>query len=353
MIEINSKMIVLAREARGYTQKELAELLGITQGSLSKIEKGIQTPSDEVLSSICEKLEYPITFFEQQDKVYNPELIYFRRRIVIKKKILLRAEATMNIIRMNIERLLSSVEVPEANLLHWDVEEHGTPMEAAQMLRQRWKIPKGRIENLTKIIEDNGILIVPFDFGSEKLDGLSMYTTDNQPIIFVNNKIPGDRLRLTIGHELGHLVMHFGRMIDKIRDVEKEAMGFAAELLVPAKEFVNSIEGFDLRALASQKMYWLVSMGALLFRGKELNLITDNQYRYVWQQMAMLGYKTNEPAELKIPREKPTLLKEIMEMHITNLGYTRNEIANMLNIGLTDLQEYYYSDNLKLRILKA
>ena len=41
---------------------------------------------------------------------------------------------------MNIEKLLSSVELPEDNLFQWDVEKNGTPEEAAITLRQQWKI---------------------------------------------------------------------------------------------------------------------------------------------------------------------------------------------------------------------
>jgi Zn-dependent peptidase ImmA (M78 family)/transcriptional regulator with XRE-family HTH domain len=352
MNAINPEMIVLAREARGYTQSELAELIGIKQGTLSKIEKGFQPPSDEVLMLLVDKLLYPVTFFEQRDNVYNPDLLYYRKRIVIKKKVLLKAEATMNIIRMNMERLLSSVELPDVNLPQWDVEEHGTPEDAARFVRQNWKMTKGKIENLTKVVEDNGIIVIPFDFGSEKMDGLSMYTKDGHPIIFINSKMPGDRQRLTLAHELAHLVMHLGRVISQERNVEHEAMRFAAELLVPEKEFINSVDGFDLQALANQKRYWLVSMGAILVRGKVLNLITENQYRYVWQQMAMLGYKTKEPAELTVAKEKATLIKEILEMHIHELGYSKEEISEMLNISFSDLQELYYYDNLKLRIIK-
>ena len=353
MNTINSKMVVLAREARGYSQSELARIIGIGQSYLSKIEKGMVLPTEEIIDSISHKLDYPVTFFEQDEDILTPELLYYRRRSSINKKPLLKAEAIMNIYRMSIEKLLSSVELPESNLPDWDVDEHGTPEEAAIMIRQRWGIPKGRIENLIKILESKGIIVVLFDFRTERMDGLSMYSEQNDPIIFINNKIPGDRQRLTIAHELGHLVLHFGKIIGIVRNVEVEAMRFAAELLVPRKEFINSAEGFDLQSLANQKRYWLVSMGSLLYRGKELNLITDNQYRYVWQQMAMLGYKKNEPAEIAVMKEKPTLLKEVIELHMNELQYTKQEIAEMLKISLNDLQEYFYADNLKLRIIKT
>lgn len=345
-------MIVLAREARGYSQSELAKIISIGQSYLSKIEKGISSPTEEIINKISQKLDFPVTFFEQDERIFTPELLYYRRRISVNKKPLLKTEAIMNIYRMCIEKLLGSVELPETDIPHWDVEEHGSPEDAAIMLRQRWSIPKGRIENLTKVLESKGIIIVNFDFGSVGMDGLSMYSEHNDPIIFINNKIPGDRQRLTIAHELGHLLLHFGQIIDINRDVESEAMKFGAEFLVPKKEFLSSVNGFDLNSLANQKRYWLVSMASLLYRGRELNLLTDNQYRYLWQQMAMLGYKKNEPAAIAVPREHPTILKEVLDLHVNELQYSKLQLAEMLSMNLNNLQEYFYSDSLKLRIIK-
>lgn len=41
MEKINSEILKLAREVRSITQEELANIIGIEQGTLSKIEKGI------------------------------------------------------------------------------------------------------------------------------------------------------------------------------------------------------------------------------------------------------------------------------------------------------------------------
>ena len=258
----------------------------------------------------------------------------------------------MNLVRMHVERLMKSVELPELNLPTWDVEEQGEPTNAAIWLRRSWGLPKGRIENLTKVVEDNGIVVISFNFGTEKMDGLSMQTKDKQPLIFINKAISGDRQRFTLAHEVGHLVMHIGQRVSDFRDVEKEAMQFAAELLVPASEFQKEAEYISLESLGDLKRYWKVSMGSLLFRVKELGLVTENRYRYLWQQMAMKGYKTHEQAALNIPRETPTLMKEIIMMHINELGYKKDELSTMLNIIEADLEELYFNDQVKLKIVR-
>ena len=47
---LNPIFLELARHLRQYTQKDAAELLGVSQGKLSKAEKGLQPlPSDIIL----------------------------------------------------------------------------------------------------------------------------------------------------------------------------------------------------------------------------------------------------------------------------------------------------------------
>ena len=47
------------RKQLEYTQFQLAELTGISQTSLSQIEKGIKRPSAKTLKKVCEVLDIP------------------------------------------------------------------------------------------------------------------------------------------------------------------------------------------------------------------------------------------------------------------------------------------------------
>ena len=297
-MEIKSDKITLAREARGLTQKELSQRLDIVQGTLSKIEQGLQNASDDFLRKLSDILSFPINFFSIDNKIHSPDVIYFRKRLVLPKKVTMKVEAKMNIIRIVVERLLKNVDLVEPEIPNWDVSENGSPTKAAQFVRSKWKIPKGRIDNLTSILEQKGIIIIPLDFESSKIDGISMLTEKAYPIIFLNNVMPNDRQRLSLAHELGHLILHFGKIVAQDRDLEKEAFEFASEFLVPGQEFKNISSPIDLRFLANQKLYWKVSMASLLYRVSDLGLATPNQLRYLWSQISALGYKTVEPSVL-------------------------------------------------------
>lgn len=67
------------------------------------------------------------------------------------------------------------------------------------------------------------------DLGNQRVDGLSQWTADH-PVIVVNSANPTDRIRWTLAHEIGHLVLH---REDSTDDMEKEADAFAAEFLMP------------------------------------------------------------------------------------------------------------------------
>jgi Zn-dependent peptidase ImmA (M78 family)/DNA-binding XRE family transcriptional regulator len=340
MQNFNPQMLILAREVRGLSQKELADAMGIQQGTLSKIENGILDPTEH-LNKIFSELDFPQSFFCRETKLFREAAHFYRKKIVIPKKEILQANARVNIFNLNVEKLLSSVEIPLENLPKWDVDIKGTPSKYAQFLREYWKIPKGRLDNLTDKLEDNGILVVHLDLGSKKLDGLSIYTEKNQAIIFVNKHLKGDRLRLTIAHEVGHLGMHFAQMVDQIRDVEKEAFEFASELLVPAVEIKPQLTRLNLEKLADLKRYWKVSMAAILKKSYEMDLITDSNYRYLWSQMRANNFHVEEPRELDVPVERPQLVKEIIDMHLNELGYTGEELSELLTLNYKDFEHFY------------
>jgi len=351
MVKFNSEMLILAREARGLSQEELAELMGVKQGTLSKIENGLLDVAD-YLQKICDTLNFPETFFLQEGRRFEINAHYYRKKIAIPKKDFSQAKAIVDIIKRNLDKLLLSIEVPRENLPKWDVSKNGSPSLYANYLREFWRIPKGKLENLTTIIENNGILVVHVDFGSAKLDGLSMYTETNQAVIFLNKSMSGDRMRLTLAHELGHLGMHFAKIIDTVRDVEKEAMEFASELLVPSVEIMPHLSRLNLEKLADLKRYWRISMGAILYKAKELNLVKDNTARYLWTQFRKLNYHIQEPIELEVPVEKPTLVKEIIEAFINDLDYSKPDLAKLLSINLDDFESFYFQSRVKFKVVR-
>lgn len=348
MDKINYKMIQLARESRGKNQTELAEIIDIPQGNLSRMERGEVGVKEEILEKMSVALQYPKTFFTQQNEIYPPN-IHFRKRATLDQKTLLKADAIMNIYRFNIQEMLRSLDLSNRNTPIIS-EQYDTPEKVAIFLRSYWNVPKGSINDLSKLIEDNGIIVIQIDFETDKIDGRSVMTDTGHAIIFVNKNSSGDRQRLTIAHELGHIIMHVNTIPAFARDEEDEAFRFASEFLMPYSESRYDFTGrLTLEKLADLKRVWKVSMQSILKRAQQLEIIEYNRARYLWSQFNTLGIRRKEPIE--IPQEVPTLASRMVNMFLTQLDYTKEDLAGIFRIHLKEVEERYLSPKTnKLRV---
>jgi len=326
--KLNPKMIALARESRGLSQFELAEKLNLSPAHMSRIEQDFREVGEHHLKSISTVLNYPEGFFYEAGE-YLPPALALRKRNIVAQKVLLPVEAQVNIYRLNVEKLLTAISHPDINLPILDIEKLGSPAEVARKLRKLWKIEKGAINNLTQVLEENGFFLVSFDFNTERVDGMSILASSKFPIVFSNKRSLGDRQRFTLAYELGHLVMHLQTNPTFTRDISHEANEFAAEFLMPEKDIKGDFkDGVTLNILADLKRKWKVSMQALLYRANDIDVITDNQKRYLINQFNSMNIRRREPAELDIPRENPMKLRDM----ITN--YKNKQKLNVKQLAL-------------------
>jgi len=338
----NPQLVILARESRGLGQKALAETLKVSQGTISKIETGLIPLSDEMIEMLSEVLDYPEHFFRQEGKSAGIGIaeIFHRKRQSVPQRVLNKIYAQIEIRIKHISTLLVSTEV-SSNIPKMDVDEYGGRVEEiARAVRSQWNIPRGPIRDMTEAIEDAGGIIIPFDFETSLVDAISRWVPGLPPLFFMNERIPKDRYRLSLGHELGHMVMH----TYPTPDIEEQAFRFAAEFLMPERDILMDLDNLNLPKLANLKRYWRISMAALLKRADELETIKPNQVRYLWAQMSKAGYKTNEPIELDVSGERPHLLYELIEAHQNDLGYTIEDLRMLIPLNDDELWKFYLQD---------
>ncbi len=332
--KVNPKMFILARESRGYNQSQLAEELGVSQGTVSKIENSSQG-AQPFIDKISEILHYPQDFFFENNELYPPGINFYRKYETLQKKELDQIAAQVDIQRIHIQKLLHSTEICSDFILN--NLEHDTPEDAAGYMREYWRISNGPIDNLTSLLEGTGILVVARDFNTNKFSAVTKYTEESQYIIVINDNMPFDRYRFTLAHELGHIILH---RISK-PEAEDEANAFASELLMPENDIKQYLFNLNLKKLATLKLHWKVSMGSLIERAYTLKTITQRQRRYLWTQMATHGYKRREPPELDVPKERPNIINELIELHTNDLGYSQNELCKLLNLYMDEFLELY------------
>lgn len=339
---INPNMIILAREARGLNQAGLAESIGMSATNLSKIERGDIGISDEFLEIIADKTGFPPHFFWQQGEII-PENLNYRKRQVVAQKLITPIHAKVNIIRKHVHFLTMTLNITETTFPVMEVTAKQTPQQIATKLRKLWRVEHPVIDDLTKLIENNGIVTCTFPFETDRVDSRSILTDDKLPIIFYNASLLGDRQRFSLAYELGQLVMHTFNSIGLDRDVSHEANLFAAEFLMPAKEIIKDFKGgITIPLLGELKRKWKVSMIALLYRADDLGLITPNQKRYLLQQFNQLKMRRREPIELDIPAEQSRLMKKWIAEYRSKTKLGTVELSAIFCLNVDEFMELYY-----------
>lgn len=295
----------VARQANGITQDQLAQQAGITQAALSRYEHDLREPSDEVLENLADKLGITPELLRRGQRIGGAMAVdaHMRRRATANVGSWRRLEARLNMHRLHTHQLMEEVAIRTNSTIPTvdpiDVE----PSEAAAITRMQWRLPVGPVRNLVTWIESAGCLVIEEDFGTHRVDGLSQWI-DSHPVILINAAMPTDRKRLTLAHELGHLVLHADTITS---DPEGEANQFAAEFLMPAAMIRPELKRLTLGQLQDLKRVWMVSMQALIERAHSLGVLNSPDRTRLYKQLSARGWRKKEPISELLPHETPAL----------------------------------------------
>ncbi|ODT68271.1 MAG: DNA-binding protein [Pelagibacterium sp. SCN 63-23] len=336
-------MLKLARQRRGIRQNEAAVKLGVSPSDLSRIENDAKEPGPALLEVAAKAFNVPVGFFELNDRIYGaPVSVHpmWRKKADVSGAELDAVIAELNVRVMHLRRLLSAADLnPARTLPQLDIEEFGDPERIAGVLRAHWMMPRGPVPNVTQILEEAGIIVAHSNMGGSSISGVTFRVPGMPPLIVVNSDQPADRMRHTLCHELGHIVMHQFPS----PDMEKEADQFAGCFLAPTADIRPHFgtARVDLKRLAALKPVWKMSMAALVFAADRAGKLTTSQKNYLWQQFSMAKIRTSEPPELDFPHEQPSVLSSLFKLHIKNLGYSVAELADILSMSADELPSFY------------
>lgn len=339
----NADMLRLARQRKGFQQTEAAKSLGIEQSLLSRMENGVSEIREEVILKASTCYGVPRSFFFQTDPVYGaPVSVHpmWRRKASVSARDIDTIVAEMNLRVMHLKRFLEAADIAKsAELPRLDIEDYGDPERIAAVVRAHWGVPRGPIRNLTVLVERAGVLVAHSDMAGAAVSGVTFAVPGVPPLIVLNKEQPADRMRFTLAHELGHLVMH--RF--PTPNMENEANEFASALLMPSEDIAPllSARKIDLSLLASLKTEWKVSMQSLIMKAKTLNKVTRNQEEYLWKQMSIRKWRLREPPELDFPIEDSTVIRSLVEIFQNGLGYSENDFSKLLSLYSEEITSLY------------
>lgn len=311
---INGERVRQAREMRAWTQTSLAEKVGVSQPYIAQVESGYLQPSQEVLEAIALQTGFPPAFFRQENSTTFPEgSLLFRARRSITATQRAQAHQYAKTIFEGVEKMAEDLEVVPVRLPRDDE----SPQTAAQSTRAALGLsPDTPIPNLVRAVERAGVLVIALPVALEKRDAYALWAGDRgqKPVIVVAGETPGDRLRFSVAHELGHLILHREHWGSE-KQMDAEADHFASEFLLPEDSLRHElVPPITLTGLAQLKPRWKVSIQALIRRARELNIITERQYKYLFQKLSKRGWRVNEPSNLAIPVEKPRAIRQMAEL---------------------------------------
>ncbi|WP_103337822.1 helix-turn-helix domain-containing protein [Amycolatopsis sp. CA-126428] len=317
-----ARMVRTVREARRWAQVDLAQAAGVSQGFVSKVEKGLLPLSAEYLVAIADALAVPADLLRVTDPIGGVEvtcLHHRRRSSAMSVKVMRAVEGLTQLTRLSVDGLSEDVNDSRPQLLQltrMPIAEHGDPSAVAASLRRAWGLPDGPVEDLVGLLESAGVRLVRRDLGTAAQDAVSTWPMDGQPLILLNRDLPPDRERFTLAHEVGHLLMHQLPSDDQ----EKEANRFAGEFLAPAKELEPLLRGLTVRQfakLADLKMTWKVSMAMLIQRAADLDCISASQFKTFRIRLNQYGWSKHELGDLptETPRHVAGLIAAQLDRH--------------------------------------
>jgi Zn-dependent peptidase ImmA (M78 family)/DNA-binding XRE family transcriptional regulator len=320
----------MAREIRDLTQIEMAAMLKVSPSTVAYIEIGRLNPSDQLFGAICRMTGFPAAFFQKPTGNDFPlgslALSRYRARAAMTSREASKLHRHAQVLAESVSQLGKRVTTIPLRLPRLQE----SPESAADITRSVIGLSPDRpIPNLTSTAERAGVLVIILPLQSQTVDAFSLWTSEEpaRPLIALVAGKSGDRLRHTLAHELGHLVLHH-TMTGQIAELESEATRFAAELLLPETAIRDELSAsVNLIALSDLKKRWGVSMQMLVMRAFDLGIITDRQKRYMFQRFAQLGIRKVEP--FPVPVERPRYFRQLIET-VYGSGWSAVKVANDL-----------------------
>jgi len=333
-----------ARESRGLTPEEFAELLDVSRQAVAQFETGQISPSGDAMAKIIAITAQPPSFFVTPRDRARTGMPFWRSLKRMEQHHRRRIARRLEWARDIATYVDKFIELPNVNLpnVEFDVE-FATDEEverAAEALRDHWNLGRVRIRNLASVLEENGIILVREAVECPDMDAVSCWQGGRPFILCAAEVDSGPRSTYNLAHELGHVLLHAGVDVssETLSRIEKQANRFAGAFLLPRETFSQEVLGTSVSYFESLKKRWGVAIAAMAYRCKDLKIFNENQFSYLMRQMNARRIRKVEPLDHAFPVEKPSLLAESLRMIVEKGVQTREQIEAALSLNLSDIE---------------
>ncbi|MFS0591763.1 XRE family transcriptional regulator [Cytobacillus horneckiae] len=350
------------RILHGYTRKQLAEMLEVSEQAIWQYENGYMSPRLEVVNNMKKIFRVKSKFFYSEDflvkngrsKIHHSHIAYRAEVINSVHKTTTEAKhvefisAFLNIIEKKLNYPQNEIAILRDKIINYinnsEDDRKKQIQLVAKMARDFLKIDDESNSNLLFILEKKGVFIFEKCIG-DKIDAYSLWSEEERPFIILGNlKKSATRRNFDLAHELGHLLLHykleFSALDNKSHTIcEQEANLFAGAFLLPEKQFSDDFNSLPKKSNPNSyielKKKWMVSIQALAYRAKYLDLLDYQQYRYFNIKIHQDGYKTEEPLDDEIKIMRPGKIRSILQFLFEN-NYL--SLATILETLMVDIE---------------
>jgi len=325
-VDIFGERLRDARVIQRMKAQDVAGVTGIAPERYSRLENSLSTTMDAMRArQLASALDFPLPFFTSAPvtPVQRGSLLFRAKKAMTRgeeDQLVAWARLIGDLLHRSVqERVrLPYLRIPRAT-------DESTPAEAALGTRKALGLaPDEPIPHLTRALERSGVYVASLDFGAElhakNHDAFSTWVGPSldYALIVVRSHSSWERTRLSIAHELGHLVMHH---IRRDGDLESDAYSFASEILIPQPilraEWPRSA---TLMSLMPLKRTWGVSFAALIEAAYRGGLIDGAHRINLYKQMSnrrdrQTGerWRVQEPGWRDRESERPKLVAKVLE----------------------------------------
>lgn len=344
---VGHRLVALQR-IYGLTQTQLAKRLGSTQSFLSHVARG-NRPMPELLAlKASSEFGLPVSFFYVQQSAAEATPATFRKNSQAtvregERVVALYDEAARVFRTISEASGYRTAELPDPS------DYNGEPELVAEEMRAHaglgWNEP---VLNATRALERFGVGVV------DNLDHLSTDAWGHtavsrpsrvnlRPLVALVAEVPGAVKRLTMLHEVGHLIFDrdLAAPISGVRSPEeRRAYKFAGAYLLPQRVMRERVsETLNLQGYLPIKADYGISVSAIVTRAHELGVISPERARSLHIQISSQGWRWNEP--VPVADEKPLLLAQALRRVYAKQTMAR--AAHVLGVAPDWLQRWTHA----------
>lgn len=336
-----------ARKLAGFSQDDLVKALDglVKKTSIAKYERAEMFPDEKVLVALSRALGVLPSYFTREFNVSIQKPEFRKKSKLGAKQIHSIQQKVMTSLEgyIELENLVGKDLMFQRPITSLIVHSHQDAEQAADQLLHEWGLGYNGIAQVFSMLEEHGVRMIEVS-ADKHFDGFSTYANGDIPVIVYNNFFPVDRIRLTVLHELGHLLLNFS---DEVKQddalVETLCFRFAAAILMPPELLIKEL-GYKRQQLSLPELIMLkerygISVHALVRRARDLGIITQVQYTNF--HFKYTNHRNEDDWGSYTMKERPVRFEQLLIRSVVEQQISINKAAELVNMKGVDFIEKY------------